>query len=96
MLAAASAQAVVVEIEGVTAPASVTWLADAVAAVWKSIKSLPLDYETLAAYEVLFGNRSGAELVQGHINRCGELTVTFTMGGTSHMVRIRPADRGEK
>lgn len=89
-------QPVVVEIEGVTSPARFGRLEDAIPAVWASLKPLPLDYETFAAYELLFGPNADPQCIRDFIDRDGQLTLTFAMAGQTRIVRIRPADGGAR
>ncbi|WP_354642908.1 hypothetical protein [Kitasatospora camelliae] len=82
---------VVVEIEGVTAPAMFARLPDAVAAVWGAMRALPLGNTQYEAYKYFFTRPDAVERVTEFIQRDGELNLSFSMDGRSHRVRVCPA-----
>jgi len=79
-----------VAIEGVTEPATFTRLDDAVEATWQSLRRLPLGSHQYEAYREFFGD-GAVERVQRFLERDRELTLSFTMAGEPHAVRITPA-----
>ncbi|GAA2137357.1 hypothetical protein GCM10009760_17760 [Kitasatospora kazusensis] len=79
-----------VTIEGVTEPATFKQLCDALAALWKSIRVLPLGWDQASAYErFLVGADAPANVVRLLEERSPRpLEVTFTMDGRTHVVRV--------
>ncbi|GAA2275209.1 MULTISPECIES: hypothetical protein [Kitasatospora] len=78
---------IVVEIEDITAPATFSRLSDALAALWASLRELPLGWQQHEAYRYFLGE--GAEQrVEDHLAR-GEMVLSFAMAGRSHLVRVR-------
>ena len=94
--AAAGEGAVTVEIVGVTEPATFTRLPDALVALWSSMRPLPLGAVQHDAYEYFLTRPDAAECVAEFLERDGELQLSFAMGGTSHAVRVRPAEAGAR
>ncbi|WP_405017391.1 hypothetical protein OHV05_10155 [Kitasatospora sp. NBC_00070] len=90
MFATSLQRPVTVEIEDVTQPATFNGLADAVAAVWNSLRALPLGHLQYDAYRDFFGE-GAVERVSKFLDRDGELLLSFAMAGRSHFVLIRPA-----
>ncbi|WP_344468550.1 hypothetical protein [Kitasatospora kazusensis] len=85
-----------VEIGGVTGPATFSRLPDALAALWSSLRPLPLGVVQYDAYEYFLTRPDAAERVAEFIKRDGELKLTFAMCGKSHVVWVRPAEAGAK
>ncbi|MDH6129657.1 hypothetical protein [Kitasatospora sp. GP82] len=84
-----SGTAVTVSIEDITAPATFNQLSDALVALWEALRVLPLGWTQYQAYRYFFG--PGAEQrVAEFLERDGELTLSFTMAGRSHAVRVVP------
>ncbi|GAA2774260.1 MULTISPECIES: hypothetical protein [Kitasatospora] len=82
---------VVVEIEGITAPARFDRLSDAAAAIWHSVRALPLGNTQYEAYRYFFTRPDAVERCREFIDRDTGLTLSFRMNGRSHRVRIQPA-----
>jgi hypothetical protein len=81
---------VLVEIEDITQPATFSNLPDALAALWESLRVLPLDGVQMDAYRYFFGE--GAEQrVRNLIEHRGEVLLAFEMAGRAHAVRVRLA-----
>ncbi|MCX5210715.1 hypothetical protein OG689_15705 [Kitasatospora sp. NBC_00240] len=85
------AGAVIVEIEDVTAPARFQHLPDALAALWRSLRELPLGADQSDAFEYFLTRREAAARVHEFLVRDGSLTLTLRMDGRLHSVLIRPA-----
>ncbi|MFD9125590.1 hypothetical protein [Kitasatospora sp. NPDC059571] len=83
---------VVVEIEDVTAEAVFARLPDALAAVWQALRALPLGAVQADAFEYFLTRPDAVRAVARFLRRDGELSLTFTLEGRPHAVRIRPAD----
>lgn len=90
MIRGKALDAVTVEIEGVTAPATFSHLPAALAALWESIRALPLGVVQHDAYQYFLTRPDAAEHVNQFIERDGELNLSFAMDGHSHAVRVRP------
>ncbi|GAA2135615.1 hypothetical protein GCM10009760_14360 [Kitasatospora kazusensis] len=82
---------VVVEIEGVMAPTEFKKLGDAVAAVWESLRPLPLGWTQYEAYRYFFDTPGAEERVTEFLERDRCLTLTFAIAGRSHYVRVEVA-----
>ncbi|MEV6212726.1 hypothetical protein [Kitasatospora sp. NPDC051914] len=85
---------VVVEIEGVTVPATFARLPEAVAAVWEAMRALPLGNTQYEAYRYFFTRHDAADRVTDFLRRDGYLSLSFTMQGRPHTVRVSPASPG--
>ncbi|WP_329498191.1 hypothetical protein [Kitasatospora herbaricolor] len=83
--------AVYVEIEDVAAPARFQHLPDALAALWRSLRELPLGADQSDAFEYFLTRREAAARVREFLVRDGSLTLTLRMDGRLHSVLIRPA-----
>ncbi|WP_371499373.1 hypothetical protein OG871_24710 [Kitasatospora sp. NBC_00374] len=95
MTTANAPRQVTVSIEGVAGPATFSRLPDALAALWRSLRMLPLGWTQYDAYRAFFGP-GVVERVEAALARDGQLAMTFTMAGRSHVVRVvptQPADR---
>ncbi|MFE3500920.1 hypothetical protein [Kitasatospora sp. NPDC059160] len=81
-----------VEIEGICAPATFPRLPEALAALWRSLQLLPLgDVQADTLRHAL--TRPGAvELAAESIKRDGRLYLSFRMNGRLHSACIRPAE----
>ncbi|GAA2147307.1 hypothetical protein GCM10009760_38050 [Kitasatospora kazusensis] len=88
--------AVVVEIDGVTAPARFDELPDALAALWESLRALPLGAVQADAFHYFLTRPDAAEHVTEFVRRDGALLLSFAMGGRSHAVRLRPVGEAEQ
>lgn len=91
MPATAFNQPVTVEIEGVAPPAYFANLEAAVAAIWRSLRELPLGWNQYDAYRDFFDTEGAVDRVQSFLERDRELTLSFTMAGEPHAIRIIPA-----
>ena len=83
-----------VEVEGVTGPATFTHLPDALAALWTTLRALPLGAVQADAYEYFLTRPEAAERVAEFLQRDGQLTLSFAIGGHLHAVRLHPAPPG--
>ncbi|MGE7434087.1 hypothetical protein [Kitasatospora sp. NPDC001175] len=81
---------VVVEIEGITAPATFTRLPDALTAVWDALKLLPLGTLQADAFRYFLTRPDAAERTTEFLRRDGRLDLSFTLHGRTHAVRLRP------
>ncbi|MCX5212580.1 hypothetical protein OG689_25390 [Kitasatospora sp. NBC_00240] len=81
---------VTVEIEDVTPPAAFEHLADALAALWGSLRTLPLGATQHDAYQYFLTRPNAVQRVTEHLDRDGELVLSFRMEGRLHGVSIRP------
>ncbi|WP_371484758.1 hypothetical protein [Kitasatospora sp. NBC_00315] len=79
-----------VEIEDVTLPATFTRLPDALAALWSSLRALPLGAQQYDAYQYFLTRPNAAEHVAGYIEQDGELALSFRMEDRVHAVWVRP------
>ncbi|MER5638723.1 hypothetical protein ABT095_17380 [Kitasatospora sp. NPDC002227] len=84
--------AVTVGIEGVAPAATFSNLPAAVEALWLALRALPLGSQQYEAYALFFGE-GAVERVGRFLSRDGQLQLTFTMAGQSHLVWVRPAER---
>jgi hypothetical protein len=80
----------IVEIEDVMGPATVSGLPDAVTTLWDSLRALPLGNLQYEAYREFLGE-GAVERVEEFLQRDGELMLCFAMDGRSHAVKVRPA-----
>ncbi|MDH6579828.1 hypothetical protein [Kitasatospora sp. MAP5-34] len=92
--AASAAGPFTVEIEGVTDPAVFARLPDALAALWTTLRALPLGAVQADAYEYFLTRPNAAQRVAEFFERDGQLTLSFAMGGRSHAVWVSPAAPG--
>lgn len=76
-----------VSIEDVTTSATFAHLPDALAALWEALRVLPLGWTQYEAYRYFFG-AGAVERVNEFLDRDGELTLSFAMGGRSHLVQL--------
>lgn len=84
---------VTVEIEDITQPAHFSNLPDALAALWESLRVLPLGTVQYDAYRYFFGE--GAEQrVRDLMRQRGEMSLAFALAGRSHAVRVKVAPEG--
>ncbi|MGK4582695.1 hypothetical protein [Kitasatospora sp. HPMI-4] len=81
---------VVVEIEGITGPATFTRLPDALAALWESLRLLPLGALQADAFRYFLTRPDAAERTLEFLRRDGGLNLAFTLDGQPHTVRLRP------
>lgn len=81
-----------VAIEDLVPEATFTRLEDATAALWGSIKMLPLGWNQAASYHDLLVRPGAVENLTRLLRwRGGKLDVTFTLEGRTHVVTIRSA-----
>lgn len=90
MPAKALRRPVTVEIEDITQPAQFNDLADAVAALWESLRALPIGSYQYEAYRDFFGG-DAVERIEEFLERDGQLALSFAMAGRSHAVWVRLA-----
>jgi hypothetical protein len=84
--------AVIVEIEDVTRPALFRHLPDALAALWRSLRELPLGADQADAFQYFHPRRDAANRVRDILDQDGSLSLTLRLEGRFHAVHIRPAD----
>jgi len=89
MPATALRRPVTVEIEDITMLAHFPDLAAAAAALWESLRALPLGNVQYEAYREFLG-AGVVERIEEFLQRDGELTLSFAMAGRSHAVWVRP------
>ncbi|GAA1186382.1 hypothetical protein F4556_003312 [Kitasatospora gansuensis] len=83
--------AVTVSIEGITEPATFKHLPDALAALWESLRVLPLGAVQADAYQYFLTRPDAVERVTEFLTRDGRLDLSFALVGWSHLVTIQPA-----
>ncbi|GAA2238343.1 MULTISPECIES: hypothetical protein [Kitasatospora] len=88
---ASTGTAVTVSIEDIAAPATFARLPVALAALWESLRALPLGHTQAEAYRDFLTRPDAAERVQEFLDRDGCLMLSFAMSGRHHSVRIAPA-----
>ncbi|WP_457028720.1 hypothetical protein [Kitasatospora sp. P5_F3] len=79
-----------VSIEDITAPATFARLSDGLAALWESLRVLPLGNTQYEAYRYFFGP-GVEERVTEFLNRDGDLVLSFALDGRSYAVRVERA-----
>ncbi|WP_457031759.1 hypothetical protein [Kitasatospora sp. P5_F3] len=84
---------VTVSIEGVTEPATFKHLPDALAALWESLRALPLGAVQADAYRYFLTRPDAVERVTEFLTRDGRLDLTFALAGRCHLVSVAPAVR---
>ncbi|WP_457028579.1 hypothetical protein [Kitasatospora sp. P5_F3] len=77
-----------VSIEDVTHPARFSRLADALIALWGSLRELPLGATQADAYQVYLTGPEAEQRVAEQLESCGAIALTFEMAGRSHLVEI--------
>ncbi|MFJ9950323.1 ATP-binding protein [Kitasatospora sp. NPDC091207] len=82
--------AVVVEIEGITVPATFGRLPDALTAVWDSLRVLPLGAVQYDAFGHVLSGPEAVGRAARMIRREGGLILSFAMNGRAHLVSVRP------
>ncbi|MFF3595643.1 hypothetical protein [Kitasatospora indigofera] len=87
----AAAGPVVVQIEDITRPAHFRRLPDALAALWESLRTLPMTEAQAGAFEYFLTRPNSAERVRAFLERDGELVLTLRLDGRLHAVLIHPA-----
>ncbi|GAB2700886.1 hypothetical protein [Kitasatospora kifunensis] len=83
--------AAVVEIEGITPPTRFTRLSDALAALWGSVKVLPLDRDQLRFVGFCLTNPNAVEAATEKLARDGAMVLTIYLSDGLHRLTIRPA-----
>lgn len=78
-----------VSIEDITEPASYAELADALAALWATLRTLPLGWTQFEAYRFFFGP-GAAERTREFLARDGHLELSFVLLGRSRLIRVVP------
>ncbi|MEV6979038.1 ATP-binding protein [Kitasatospora sp. NPDC093806] len=81
---------VVVEIEGITCPATFGRLPDALAAVWDSLRVLPLGAVQYDAFGHVLSGPGAVDRAARVIRREGGLSLSIAMNGRAHLVSVRP------
>ncbi|MFJ9521605.1 hypothetical protein ACIRPK_25525 [Kitasatospora sp. NPDC101801] len=79
-----------VSIEDIAAPATFTHLQDALNALWEALRVLPLGWNQFEAYRFFLGD-GAVERVTEFLDRDGELTLSFAIGGRSHLIEVTRA-----
>ncbi|MGW4379665.1 hypothetical protein [Kitasatospora sp. NPDC004531] len=82
-----------VTIEGLTEPASFLTLADALASLWGTLRTLPLGWTQYEAYRYFFGP-DAAQRTEGFLARDGHLLLSFALLGTTRLIRVVPTAAG--
>ncbi|MFG2905828.1 hypothetical protein ACGF13_12285 [Kitasatospora sp. NPDC048286] len=82
----------VVEIEGVCAPATFPRLPEALAALWRALQHLPLGEAQAATMRDALTRPGAVGLAAESIRRDGRLDLSFRMNGRLHSAHIRPAE----
>ncbi|MFI9273814.1 hypothetical protein ACIGXM_24345 [Kitasatospora sp. NPDC052896] len=82
---------VVVELTGVTQPATFDRVSDALAALWASMRALPLDRTTYLAYEHFLTRPDAEERAIEFAAQPGGLVLSFGLGDGTHLLKLRPA-----
>lgn len=84
---------IVVQIQGVTEPATFPSLDAAIEAAWTSLRALPLGSHQYEAYREFFGPGVAVRVAE-FLERDGELSLTFSLPDGRHVVHFRPARDG--
>ncbi|MFJ1755798.1 hypothetical protein [Kitasatospora sp. NPDC088134] len=82
-----------VSIEDITEPASFRFLADALASLWSTLRTLPLGWTQYEAYRYFFGP-GAADRTAAFLARDGQLRLTFVLLGRTRLLRVSPATQG--
>lgn len=85
------AGAVVVEIEGITAPATFGRLNDALGAVWDLLRMLPLGAVQYDAFGHVLSGPGAVDRAARVMGRDGGLALSVALNGRAHLVSVRPA-----
>lgn len=93
--------AVMVELTGITRPAAFSRLPEALAALWNSMRVLPLETFDSDCFREHLTGPDAAERARELLDRDGEFALAFTLaGGSRHVLRLRrcapPALRGAR
>ncbi|MFJ5923548.1 hypothetical protein ACIQF6_13185 [Kitasatospora sp. NPDC092948] len=82
-----------VSIDGITESASFLSLADALASLWGTLRTLPLGWTQYEAYRYFFGP-GVAQRTEGFLARDGHLVLTFALLGHTRLIRVLPTTAG--
>ncbi|MFF0393848.1 hypothetical protein ACFYS8_34875 [Kitasatospora sp. NPDC004615] len=82
-----------VSIEGITESASFASLADALASLWGTLRTLPLGWTQYEAYRYFFGP-GAAQRTEGFLARDGHLLLSFVLLGHNRAIRVLPTTAG--
>jgi hypothetical protein len=77
-----------VELTGLTSPATFLRLPDALAALWRAMRVLPLTAFQADCYRYFLTRPDAAERVREFLERDGHLTLTFSLLDGSHTLRM--------
>ncbi len=84
--------AVTMELTGLTRPATFLRLPDALAEAWRAMRVLPLAAFQADCFRYFLTRPDAAEHVREFLERDGHLTLTFSLQGRSHALRMRPTE----
>ncbi|MFF2630558.1 hypothetical protein ACFVUN_32930 [Kitasatospora griseola] len=82
-----------VSIEGITESASFLSLADALASLWGTLRTLPLGWTQYEAYRYFFGP-GAAQRTESFLLRDGHLLLSFVLLGQTRLIRVVPTAAG--
>ncbi|MFD8484024.1 hypothetical protein [Kitasatospora sp. NPDC059673] len=82
-----------VSIEGITESASFVSLADALASLWGTLRTLPLGWTQYEAYRYFFGP-GATQRTEGFLARDGHLLLSFILLGQTRVIRVVPTSTG--
>ncbi|MFD8594253.1 hypothetical protein ACFV1L_04575 [Kitasatospora sp. NPDC059646] len=82
-----------VSIEGITETTSFASLADAIASLWATLRTLPLGWTQYEAYRYFFGP-GAAERTEAFLARDGQLLLSFILLGRTRVIQVRPTATG--
>ncbi|MFD0261601.1 hypothetical protein ACFVH7_25420 [Kitasatospora indigofera] len=82
---------VVVEIEDVSGPSTFVELSEALAALWESLRPLPMGAVQAEAFRHFLTRPDALDLVTESIRRDGRLSLSFRMNDRLHAVWVSPA-----
>lgn len=82
-----------VEITGITAPATFARLPDALAALWESMRALPLGMLQYDLIDYYATRPDAVQRVARSLERNGEVALAFALGDESHVMRVRVGAR---
>ncbi|MFD7645892.1 hypothetical protein ACFV4P_35250 [Kitasatospora sp. NPDC059795] len=80
-------------IEGITETTSFASLADALASLWGTLRTLPLGWTQYEAYRYFFGP-DAAQRTEGFLARDGHLLLSFVLLGHNRQIRVVPTSDG--
>ncbi|MDH6137157.1 hypothetical protein P3T37_006589 [Kitasatospora sp. MAA4] len=82
---------VTVELSGITEPATFARLSDALAALWESMRVLPLDAFSADCFHYYLTRPDAVQRVSETLEHSGDLALSFGLPDGPHVMHVRPA-----